>query len=306
MRDRLFVRDASMVRAAFSIALPYLCSLSFAASASEIAPLSVTPVTLGRILNQDSDDTLAFTPNRKTVFFDRSEGKRKTIMVSHRINGHWSAAQPASFSGRWFDQDPVVAPDGSYLLFNSDRPVKPGGKPLVQSYFSGGPGPGSNIWRVDLTGEKWGEPVWLDATVNSDVFIDFGSIASDGTLYFMRWNAEEKSMHLWESRSRNGFYLAPQFVTLGDPKESIHDPAVAPDQSFIVFDSGKVKGGLGRLCIAFREGDHWGKPLDLGNRLNEELPWGAHLDPDGHTIYFTGKSGIQQFSIKSWLAVHRK
>jgi len=269
--------------------------------ASPIAPLSVKSVTLGGIINQESDDTLAFTPHGKTVFFDRSEGTRKTIMVSHRIKRRWSAPQPANFSGQWFDQDPVVAPDGSYLLFNSDRPIRSDGQPLVQNYFAGGPGPGSNVWRVDRKSDGWGEPIWLSANINNDVFIDFASVAFDGTLYFMRWDKDQKSMHFWRSQYDKGKYLRPELVTLGDPKESLHDPAVAPDQSFIVFDSGKVKGGLGRLCIAFRDGDHWGTPIDLGDKLNEELPWGAHLGPDGRTIYVTGKSGILRFSVTPWL-----
>jgi hypothetical protein len=293
-----------MIRASFFVAMACICSISSRVTAAEIASLVVTPMTLDGIIDQESDDTLAFTPDGKTVFFDRSNGPRKTIMVSHRIQGHWSPPQTASFSGQWFDQDPLVAPDGSFLLFNSDRPVSSDGKPLVQSYFAGGPGPGSNLWRVDRKGESWGNPVWLSATINSDVFIDFASLAGDGTLYFMRWDATEKSMHLWQSRYKHGSYLAPEFVTLGDAKESIHDPAVAADQSFIVFDSGKVKGGLGRLCISFREGDHWGKPIDLGDNLNKDLPWGSHLDPDGHTIYFTGKSGIQRFSLAPLLKAH--
>ena len=292
----------------FFVAMICICFMSFRATASEIVPLSVSPMTLGGIINQESDDTLAFTPDGKTVFFDRSDGPRKTIMVSHRTKGHWSPPQPASFSGQWFDQDPLVAPDGSFLLFNSDRPVSADGKPLVQNYFSGGPGPGSNLWRVERKGDQWGDPVWLSATINSDVFIDFASLAADGTLYFMRWDATQKSMHLWRSHYDHGSYLAPEFVTLGDPVQSIHDPAVAPDQSFIVFDFGKSKekGGLGRLCIAFREGDHWGKPIDLGDDLNKDLPWGSHLDPDGHTIYFTGKSGIQRFSVAPWLKAYRQ
>jgi hypothetical protein len=241
-----------------------------------------------------------------TVFFDRSSGPRKTIMVSHRMRSRWSTPRPASFSGKWFDQDPVVAPDGSFLLFNSDRPIRPGAQALVQNYFSGGPGPGSNLWRANRKDNQWSEPVWLGATINSDVFIDFASVASDGTLYFMRWDASQKAMHLWASRYRDGSYLPPEFVTLGDPAESIHDPAVASDQSFIVFDSGKVKGGLGRLSIAFRQGNRWGAPIDLGDHINEQLPWGAHLDPDGRTIYVTGKSGIQQFSLVPWLDTHRQ
>jgi hypothetical protein len=296
-----------LIRTSFFVAVISMCFLSFRMATSEIVPLSVTPVTLGGIIHQDSDDTPTFMPDGNTVFFDHSDRLRKTIMVSHRIHGHWSPPQTASFSGRWYDQNPLVAPDGSFLLFNSDRPITAAGKPLVQNYFAGGQeGPGSNLWRVDRKGDHWGDPVWLGATINSDVFVDFSSLASDGTLYFMLWDATQKSMHVWKSRYKDGSYLAPEFVTLGDPEETIHDPAVAPDQSFIVFDSGRVKGGLGRLCIAFREGDHWGKPIDLGDRLNNELPWGFHLDPDGRTIYFTGKSGIQQFSLEPWLNAHRQ
>lgn len=263
------------------------------------------PVTLDGILHADSDDTLAFTPDGATVFFDRIEGAHKTIMVSHRVGGHWTMPSVASFSGRWFDQDPLVAPDGNYLLFNSDRPVRPGGQLLVQDYFVGGRAPGSNLWRVDRKGEGWGEPVWLGPVINDDVFIDFASVAADGTLYFMRFDPKARVMHTWRSHYRNGSYLPPERAGLGDPQVSTHDPAVAPDQSFIVFDYGKVKGGLGRLCIAFREGDHWGRPIALGDAVNRDLPWGAHLAPDGHTLYVTGQSGIRQFSLEPWLRRHR-
>jgi hypothetical protein len=108
-------------------------------------------------------------------------------------------------------------------------------------------------------------------------------------------------MHIWRSRYAGGKYLPPELVTIGNPAETLHDPAIAPDQSFIVFDSGRVKGGLGRLCIAFREGDHWSAPIDLGDAINKDLPWGAHLAPDGHTVYVTGQSGIWQISLDPWL-----
>lgn len=262
------------------------------------------PVTLDGILSADSDDTVALTPDGNTVFFDRSNGPHKTIMTAHRAGGHWSKPEIASFSGQWFDQNPVVARDGSYLLFNSDRPTTAGGEPLKQDYFGRG-GPGSNLWRVDRTANGWGRPVWLGPVVNSDVFIDSASIARDGTLYFMRWDAAAKVMQFWTASLQGRRYQPPARVMLGDPNVSLHDPAVAPDQSFIVFDYGKVKGGLGRLSIAFREGDRWGKPIDLGDAVNQDLPWGAHLAPDGYTVYVTGQSGIRKLSIAPWLATHR-
>ena len=273
--------------------------------AAQTPETAATAITLAGIIHSDSDDTLAFTPDGSTVFFDRSAGKHKTIMVSHRVGGRWTPAQIASFSGNWFDQDPVVSPDGSYMLFDSDRPTEPGGKPLTQNYFVGGEGPGSNIWRVDRTGTDWGRPVWIGPIINNDVFVDFPAIAGDDTLYFMRWNAGQKAMHIWRSRHRDGKYLDAELVTFGDSTVSVHDPAVAPDESFIVFDYGKVKGGLGRLCIAFRDGGHWGKPIDFGDALNKDLPWGSHLAPDGHSVYVTGQSGIWQISLDPWLEAHR-
>jgi hypothetical protein len=267
-------------------------------------PAAPQAVTLDGILHADNDDTLAFTPDGDMVFFDRSEGTHKTIMVAHRIDGHWTAPRVAAFSGRWFDQDPLVAPDGSYLLFDSDRPVRPGAAPLVQDYFVGRRAPGSQIWRVDRQGDGWGQPVWLGPVVNDDVFVDFASVAADGTLYFIRFDPGARVMHTWRSRYHDGHYLPPERAGLGDPAVSTHDPAIAPDQSVIVFDYGKVKGGLGRLCIAFREGDHWGRPIDLGEEINRDLPWGAHLAPDGHTVYVTGQSGIRRFSLQPWLRRH--
>ncbi|HZT02151.1 MAG TPA: hypothetical protein VFA39_07820 [Steroidobacteraceae bacterium] len=261
-------------------------------------------VSLDGIIHADSDDTLAFTPDGNTVFFDRSSGSHKTIMVAYRRGGRWSAPAVASFSGHWFDQDPVVAPDGTYLLFDSDRPTVPGGKPLRQDYFAGGPGPGSNIWRVDHQGERWGKPRWLTPVINSDVFIDFPSIAADGTLYFMRWDKQRKVMHLLRSGYRGGEYLSAESAGVGLSSVSKHDPAVAPDQSFMLFDYGKTKGGLGRLCIAFREHGHWSSPLDLGDLINRDMPWGSHLAPDSRTVYFTGNSGIWRLSLEPWLRRH--
>ena len=289
------------IACSFCLAAAVPCFASSHASTNTASIAALAPITLDGIIHPDSDDTLAFTPDGNTVFFDRSNGPHKTIMVSHKVNGHWSKPQIAGFSGHWFDQDPVVSPDGSYLLFNSDRPTTPDGQPLTQDYFVGGKAPGSNIWKVERKGDAWGAPVWLGPIINDDPFVDFASVAADGTLYFIRWDKKARAMHIWRSLYRNGSYLPAVRVGLGDPDVSTHDPAIAPDQSFIVFDYGKTKGGLGRLCIAFRQGDHWSRPIDLGDAVNKDLPWGAHVSTDGDTVYVTGQSGIWRLSLAGWL-----
>jgi hypothetical protein len=288
-----------MHRTARSILI--LMAAATLAAGAEPATAPPDKMSLDGVINQDSDDTLAFTPDGHAVFFDRSEGPRKTIMISRRQHGRWAPAEVAPFSGHWFDQDPVVAPDGRYMLFNSDRPTPQSAAPLVQTYFSKTGAPGSNIWRVDRKGAGWGEPRWLGPNINNDVFVDFAAIAGDDTLYFMRFDAKDRVMQLWRAAYRGGAYGAAQRVALGDPMVSIHDPAIAKDQSFIVFDYGKVKGGLGRLSIAYRRGNGWTAPIDLGDAANADLPWGAHLSLDERSVYVTGQSGIWRLPLDPWL-----
>ncbi|MFI4920292.1 MAG: hypothetical protein ACHQAZ_01470 [Gammaproteobacteria bacterium] len=288
-------------RLSTALALICLAPVAWAEAPMTAGTASAAPtaVTLGGIINPDTDDTVAFTPDGDTVFFDRSTAKDKFVMISHRVNGQWSAPQIAPFSGHWFDQDPVVAPDGSYMLFDSDRPTSSGAKPLVQAYF-GKPAHGANLWRVDRKGDGWGEPVWLSATVNAKPFVDFASIAADNSLYFMWW--EGGDVHFFRSQYKDGVYLLPVRVALGDPAVTTHDPAVAPDESFIVFDYGRTKGTLGRLSIAFREGDHWSKPVDFGAAINKGAPWGSHLGPDNRTLYFTDSTNIWSLPLGPWLS----
>lgn len=111
------------------------------------------------------------------------------------------------------------------------------------------------------------------------------------------------------------------------------DPAIAPDELFIVFDAGKSGSKQSdHLYIAFRQGSHWSKPVDLGATVDAYQPWGAHLGPDGTTLYFSsnytanaswprtreqakrdlartrlwdnGTSHIWSISLKPWLRAH--
>lgn len=273
---------------------------AFAAHPSKVVPEAVT---LGGIIHPASDDTLVFTPDGNTVFFDRSEGKHKTIMISHRTGGRWSQPQVASFSGRWYDQDTTLSPDGSYIVFSSDRPTAPGGSRQIRM-VDGKPRHGANLWKVAREGSGWGKPVWLGAVVNAGPFLVSPSIAADGTLYFIQQDHHDHAMHIFNSRLQDGKYQAPVRVPLGDAATSTHDPAIAPDGSFIVFGYGKTAAGLGRLCIAFREGGHWSQPVDLGDAVNRVGPWGSHVLSDGHTLTFTGDTALYRLSLQPWLRQH--
>ena len=182
----------------------------------------------------------------------------------------------------------TFAPDGSFIVFCSNRPASPGGKALDATTFDGRvrAGNGSHLWRVDRVGSGWGEPVPLPPAVNDDTRLYSPSVVGDGSLYYQRPDPVSRTFHLMRSQYANGRYQAPVPVVIGPHDADERDPAVAPDESFIVFSTKRPPGQpVGRLVIALRSGDHWGVPVDLGDEVNRDGAEGPHLGPDGRTVY---------------------
>src|SRR6185503_297661 len=68
----------------------------------------------GTICTGLQETSAAVTPDGDTLYFMRSDFAERddTIMVSHRVGGHWGAPQVAAFSGEWHDSEPTLSPDG--------------------------------------------------------------------------------------------------------------------------------------------------------------------------------------------------
>jgi Tol biopolymer transport system component len=250
-----------------------------------------TPVIFapGEISGPAHDSAPAFTPDGNTVYFGRSNAAQSTIFVSHRNGAHWSQAQIAPFSGEWNDMEPAFAPDGSWLVFVSNRPTQPGGKTIEASY-NGGTHPGGNLWRVDRKGDGWSTPVHLPDVVNPTPSTFAPSVAADGSLWFMSSDANTGKFRLFRSQFRDGAYAAAQPLPFSDGSISDVDPVVAPDESFVVFGSGRVPKRSMDLFIAFRSGDHWSEPQSLGDVVNSPgSDAEPRLSPDHRTLYFSSE-----------------
>ena len=243
------------------------------------------------VISGAADDlSPAFTPDGKTVFFTRGNASSSMILVSSFVNGQWSTPEIAPFSGEWRDLEATMAPDGSFLVFASNRPSAAGGQALEGHYDNKSvPGGGGNLWRVDRVGQGWRTPKRLPDTINGDTGTFSPSISQDGSLYFMRPDNHVGSFHLYRSQYRNGTYAPPERVAVGDDTTEDVDPAVAADESYMVYSSSHPgKGEPKRLRIVFRGKDGWGQPVDLGDMVNEQgSNIEARLSPDGKTLYFS-------------------
>jgi Tol biopolymer transport system component len=232
----------------------------------------------------------AFTPDGKTVFFTRGNASGSMIMISTLANGRWSPPTIAPFSGKWNDLETAMAPDGSFLVFASNRPATGSGSPLGGDWNGHSyPGLGGNLWRVGRVGDGWGEPKRLPETINASSGTFSPSVSADGSIYFMRPDNAAGRFHLYRSQYSAGTYAAAVSIGVGNDTTEDVDPAVAPDESYLVYSSrNPERHDPNRLRIVFRTSDRWGTPADLGDEVNEKgSNIEARLGSDHVTLYFS-------------------
>ena len=261
-----------------SLLLASPCVANAAAGFVGPAPAIFEP---GVISGAANDGSPSFMPDGKTLFYTVSGATSGAIMESHLVSGQWTKPAIAPFSGMWNDSHAVVAPDGSFIVFESSRPV-PGISERV-----------AHLWRVDHTRDGWGTPVHLPAAVNNGSRIYAPSIAADGTIYFLSIGAN-RSFQLFRSQFAGGTYQQAEPLSFSSPATADVDPMIAPDQSFLVFSSSgrRTKDDTREhLYIVFQEGGAWGSVMpmrydgdDDNGSSNDNEP---EFSPDRQTLFFS-------------------
>jgi Tol biopolymer transport system component len=275
-----------MARALIGFTRSLVFILAFAAAAQ--VPEIFAP---GVISGPAHDSAPAFTPDGHAVYFTRNNASASTILVSRLRGGRWTPPELAPFSGEWNDMEPAMAPDGSHLVFVSSRPTASGAKP-IDGFFNGKawPGQGGNLWRVDRRGSSWSAPARLSEVVNGSASTFAPSIARDGSLYFMRPDQSSGKFRLFRSQSRESGFDPPVPLPFSTGAFTDVDPAVAPDESFLVFGSGRPPARSMDLFIVYRSNGQWGEPRHLGDEVNSAgSDAEARLSPDAKTLYFSSE-----------------
>ena len=221
------------------------------------------------------ETSAAFSPDGNTVYFLRSDFAEKddTILYAQRRGGRWLTPQVASFSGEWHDSEPAFSPDGTRLYFVSNRPLQPGGAPLMTGP-DGHRFAGTNLWYVERASDgRWGAPVHVDGALNDGAQIYNPSVVANGDLYFSAHRDDSgKGYQIYVARHTAHGYAAPARVELGDLAHNRMDPCIDPQQRFVLF-AGDEGDALGRadIYIAFRQADGgWGKPEHLDGEVNSD------------------------------------
>ncbi|AWH86373.1 cell envelope biogenesis protein OmpA [Flavobacterium album] len=144
------------------------------------------PALLPEVNSRYHDGPASVTADGNTMYFssesfkERKEYERDRennlklgqvwLFRAKKVNGKWGDIEPVPFNNKmWSTGNPAISKDGKTLYFSSDREGTMGG---------------NDIWKVEVNGDSYGEPVNLGPKVNTTGRESFPFITDDNKLYF--------------------------------------------------------------------------------------------------------------------------
>lgn len=199
------------------------------------------------------------------------------------------------------DYAPILMPDGSHLIFTSNRPSEednPNRGP--QESFE-------DIYVARSVNGFWSAPQKIGSNINIKFHDAAASISHDGKTLFLYY--EQGSGDIFTA-TFDGIEWSKPFPL----NKNINTPfwetsaCMSADGQQLFFTSSRP-GGLGELDIYVSQRDEtgdWGKPVNLGNNINthgnEDSPF---IHPDGKTLYFSSNGHPSMGSSDIFVSFYR-
>lgn len=232
------------------------------------------------------ETSICFSSSGDEVFFVVSPRSRmpRVILTSKILDSVWTEFEEVPF----FDAErsnsyPFLSDDGKKLFFNVWKPDKPDVRRTHE------------IWYVEKDNNKWSQPQKINFGSEYQSFGQFPSQASNGNLYF---SIRKDNSDIFCSTFKNGIYSTPERLSdlVNSPDAEGH-LCIAPDESFIIFDSTRKDGSIGGqdLYISFKdENGQWTKAVNLGSQINSQYadlrPW---ISRDGKYLFFISDRPVE-------------
>ena len=224
----------------------------------------------------------SFSADMKEMYFgvnmfNEKKKEKYILQVKRQNDGTWSNPQKLSFTD-FSEMEPILSADNSKLFFSvlsNSKKYKP-----------------HDIWYVNRENDGWGKPVKLNEDINTKKYEYYASMTLDGKMYFTREGKGIFSAELTDNEFTNVQLLEPSINNLN----FCTHPFVSPDETYLIFDS-RERGGFGKadLYISFRENNHWGNPINLGEKINTSaIDFMPIVSPDGEYLFFCRKENNER------------
>lgn len=207
-----------------------------------------------------NENTVTISPDGNELYF----GKESGIWVCRLTDDGWTAPENTGFPG----YEMWISPKSGRMYYTGYEP---------------------GIWVMERSGGSWGEPRRLVANGM------FSTLTDDETLYTTVFSSRGKP-NIGRYVNDGGAYAVAEVLGPEINSETGFDahPNVAPDGSFLVFDSNRP-GGTG-LYVSFNNRDgSWTPARYLGEEFGGSL---STFSPDGQYLFFMKSRDIYWVSAK--------
>ena len=250
-------------------------------------PPGVTPEVFapGIISTSAHEYCIAVSKDLNEIYLKRMiNGKGMNLVFCYAKN-KWNEAKEVELGDEGKYGEINLTPDGKHLLAN-------------QITLGAGGSPQCAIVRFSRTNGAWTGPTTVGQGMRA-------TSTGKGDVYVTRVLDAEKSLGaIGVFRRLDAGYGKIEMLE-GDiniEHVSSSHPFIAPDESFLIFDSKRVGDSLGCLYISFsRNGQSWSKPQNLSKRLKTSVrddEWIATVSPDGLYLFYNVGSDIYWVSAK--------
>ena len=205
---------------------------------------------------------ISFTPDGREVYFSR--GGVGTLVSRWRDDG-WTAPEAIELlDAEHLTEEANVTPDGKAIVFCGRRGLRAE----------------RELYRAERIGDGWGRAVKLFPGM-------YATATLDGALYYTA-RGEGRDYGAIVRRPRAGAdYGEPVVVPGGGINSEFPDahPFVAPNESFLLFDSYRQPGA--GIYATFRQPDgSWSTAVLLNDRLGIPPVGQCAVSPDGRYLWF--------------------
>ena len=240
-------------------------------------PPGMTPEIFAPGIVSSSEATeygIAFTPDGKEFYFNRNG---VGVMVCTLSDTSWTAPVKAPFLKKYKGGAVHIMYDGKRLLMNRYH-----GPHDLKEGETGG------IWALQKIEDDWENPEFLIASGMRATSTLDGSIYTTDISGF-RKEGKDQGIIAKYVYSDSGYQRAADPDGGVNTKNSEAHPFIAPDESYIIFDSTRPGGkGKGDLYICYRyDNGSWSQAFNSELLNTTESDWCATVSPDGKYLFFT-------------------
>ena len=223
------------------------------------------------------------------------------LFRAHAGSSGWSDPELLPITGPYDSYEPSVAPDGSYMVFNSRRPWDDGRTPEV-----------NDLWLSERAGDRWAAPTRIREITSFDFEESYPAVAANGALVYMQARAapDGSTTHdLYHSRRVDGRFAPGERHPVSTDRWGEGDPWLSSDGRTLIYTRWDDEVGWAEsvdLYISVLRGDRWSDPVPLAELNTDGADFGVAASADGRWLYYKNGIRFSRVPLDETLAPYRR